>query len=661
MHPRDRPDMNRRVDGLAASPIRTARPELPAVVKSSPVSPDAPHKHPLLIPSSREYRTGAGTTNTQHDADIAAYILSLPPNNMDYGYQCATTSPGIQDNVENHTDHRMEDASAPQPPRTRLHRLNTFLRRGTLMSTSTDMTTASLRKALSGKSSGFITQVKRVLRSTMPVRSPDRTSPVTEVYPEADCPMPDSWVHDEQAPDEISCAPPLPGEFLIVDRILEHQAPCLGGLDYVHQTKNCLCRPAEAASASIWVSGTGLSERGARLLQPGAATVADFKEVDVFGNSLMHLLAARDADHAYILELATRDVPCRAKNTAGQTFLHLLDPSWLSDRDGTPLVALLRTFQRDPAFLLARDCYGRTLFHALRSKVDDPAPLARVLRALDVRLSRDAFGVVPSFEVETPAKPLRRAMTSVTNREAAAEAAPIPRSPPLRYESDLVIQKCLLAFVNQCYTESTLEDAQGRNGLHALAAAILSDTSIHLNAQGGGPRSSRKRKREAPGCKNELDSSTNRLELREGLMQELLDAGVNPNAYDGEGNTPLMAFCAQLPEDDDYKVPVSILQRLLDRGADPHARNRRGETALHVAVRRGRKLAVRTLVRAGANVHVRDASGRGVLDVCDDGMAMGGEEGEGGYMLMEACRAWLSGQGRAVQEPGVLGEWAAEE
>lgn len=650
--------MSRRVDALAASPIRSARPEFPAVVKSSPVQPDDPHRHPLLIPSSAECRTGAGTAISQHDADIAAYILSLPPNDMEYGgFQCAATSPGVQDDVANRTDQPMEDASAPQPPRTRLHRLNTFFRRGTLMSTSTDMTTASLRKALTGKSSGFITQVKRVLRSTMPVHSPDGTSPVAEVYPEDDCPMRDSWVHDEEAPDEISCAPPLPGEFLIVDRILEHQAPCLGDLDYVHQTKNCLCRPTEAASASIWVSGTGLSERGARLLQPGTATPADFNEVDVFGNSLIHLLAARDADHAYILQLAARGVPCYARNTAGQTFLHLLDPSWLSDRDGAPLVQLLRVFREDPEFLLARDRYGRTLFHALRSKIDDPAPLARVLRALNVRLSRDAFGVVPSFEAETPAKPLRRALTSVTSGGAAEEAASLPRSPRLRYETDFAIQGRLLAFVYQCRTEPHLEDAQGRNGLHALAAAVLSDTSVLLNAQGAGPHSSKKRKREAPGCKKELDSSTDRLELREGLTQGLLAAGVDPNAYDAEGNTPLMAFCAQLPEDDDYKVPVSILQRLLDRGADPHARNRRGETALHVAVRRGRKLAVRTLVRAGANVHVRDASGRGVLDVCDDGMAMEGE-GDGGYMRLEACRAWLSGQGRAVQDPGVLGEWA---
>lgn len=119
-----------------------------------------------------------------------------------------------------------------------------------------------------------------------------------------------------------------------------------------------------------------------------------------------------------------------------------------------------------------------------------------------------------------------------------------------------------------------------------------------------------------------------------------------------------MAFCAQVPDDDDYKVPVSILQLLLSRGADLHARNRRGETALHVAVRRGRRLAVRTLVNAGANVHVRDASGRSVLDVCDDGMAMGQGE-EVGYMRLEACRAWLSGPGSAVQDPSVLEEWAA--
>lgn len=670
MHPKTRTDMDRRIDALAASPIRTARPEFPplmsAAIKSSPVSPDAQKQTPL-VPSVDECRPDAGAVFTQHNPDITAYILSLPPNNVDHhGYQDAALSPGAQGDLANQTDQPMADADPLQPPRTRLHRLNTFLRRGTVMSTSTDMTSASLRKALSGKSSGFITQVKRVLRSTMPVHPPHGTSPIAEVYPETDGSMRNSWVHDEHAPEEITCAPPLPGEFLIVDRLLELQ-PCLGGLEYVHKTKNCLCRPTEAAGASIWMSETGLSERGARLVQPGTATLADFNEVDVFGNSLMHLLAARDVDHDYILQLTTQDVPCRARNSAGQTFLHLLDDSWLSDRDGARLVALLQGFRENPGFLLARDCYGRTLFHALRAKIGDPAPLARVLRDIDVRLSRDAFGDVPTCEVEMPVKPLRRAVTSVTSGDATDETlpSPFPRSPPLpRHESDLTAtQARLLAFVLNCPANPSQEDTDGRNGLHCLAAAILSDTSVVLKTQGAGtPQPSKKRKREE-GCKNALDSSRDRLELREGLLQGLLDAGVDANAYDGNGNTPLMAFCAQLPDDDDYKVPVSILQLLINRGADLHARNRRGETALHVAVRRGRKLAVRTLVNAGANVHVRDASGRGVLDVCDEGMAMGGEgdgDGEGGYMPLEACRAWLSsGQGKAVQDPGVLEEWEA--
>lgn len=654
--------MDRRVNALAASPTRTAMPDFPApmsaVVKSSPVSPDA-QKHLPLVPSADECRPGADTAFGQHDQHINAYILSLPTNNVDHGgYQYASFTPGVQDDFADQIDQPMTDADPPQPPRSGLHRLNTFFRRGTVMSTSTDVTTASLREALSGYSSGFVTQVKRVLRSTMPLQSARGTSPIAEVYPEADCPMRDSWVHDEHAPDEIICAPPLPGEFLIVDRILEQEPSCPGGLEYAHRTMNCLCRPTEAAGQSIWVSGTGLSERAAYLVQPGIATFTDFNEVDVFGNSLMHVLAARDADHRYVLDLVAGDVPCSARNTAGQTFLHLLDPSWLSN-DGTPLLRLLQAFRSEPVFLLARDCYGRTLFHALRSKIDDPAPLARVLRAFNVRLSRDAFGVVPSFEVEVQAKPLRRALTSVTNGDAARGAAAPPICPSLpRYDSALRTQQRLLAFVSECNDHPTLENSDGRNGLHALAATILSDTSVYLKVHGAGPQRSRKRKLDAPDCKKKLDSSEERLHLREQLLGGLLDAGVDPNAYDEYGNTPLMAFCAQVPDDDDYKVPVSILQLLLSRGADLHARNRRGETALHVAVRRGRRLAVRTLVNAGANVHVRDASGRSVLDVCDDGMAMGQGE-EVGYMRLEACRAWLSGPGSAVQDPSVLEEWAA--
>ncbi|KAG7126412.1 Acyl-CoA-binding domain-containing protein 2 like [Verticillium longisporum] len=122
-----------------------------------------------------------------------------------------------------------------------------------------------------------------------------------------------------------------------------------------------------------------------------------------------------------------------------------------------------------------------------------------------------------------------------------------------------------------------------------------------------------------------------------------------------------MAFVARLPEDGDHKGPVVILEKLIDNGARIEARNRQGETALHVAVRCGRKLAVRTLVKRGASVHARNAAGRSVLDVADSRMFWSRNQ-EKEYSHYEACRAWLSGEeARAVQQPTVAQEWAWRE
>ncbi|KAM5354437.1 hypothetical protein ACJ41O_001086 [Fusarium nematophilum] len=154
----------------------------------------------------------------------------------------------------------------------------------------------------------------------------------------------------------------------------------------------------------------------------------------------------------------------------------------------------------------------------------------------------------------------------------------------------------------------------------------------------------------------QTDSSFQKLSLRKSLLDGLLEAGVDTNHYNNDGNTVLMAFAARLPEDDDYKLPCQIIDTLVGAGAGVNARNRLGETALHIAVRTGHKLVTRTLVEAGANVHARDGEGRSVLDVADIKALHSKNVKE--YAHVEAARAWLSGlNARAVQNPTVKQEW----
>jgi ankyrin repeat protein len=112
-----------------------------------------------------------------------------------------------------------------------------------------------------------------------------------------------------------------------------------------------------------------------------------------------------------------------------------------------------------------------------------------------------------------------------------------------------------------------------------------------------------------------------------------------------------MAFVEHIPDnhDDKAKTLQALLETLVRSGdnskATMEARNRRGETALLIAARLGRKVALATLLEMGANVHVRDVDGRGVLEVLD--REVGGAKAKGDvslYARLEACRVLLTGR-----------------
>ena len=84
---------------------------------------------------------------------------------------------------------------------------------------------------------------------------------------------------------------------------------------------------------------------------------------------------------------------------------------------------------------------------------------------------------------------------------------------------------------------------------------------------------------------------------------------------DALGDSPILALlkCWEHSEDDEREIPT-LVKKLVSLGADIHMRDRKGDTALSVAVTRGLRPAVSTLMKLGASQYSRRYDGKTVMD-----------------------------------------------
>lgn len=127
------------------------------------------------------------------------------------------------------------------------------------------------------------------------------------------------------------------------------------------------------------------------------------------------------------------------------------------------------------------------------------------------------------------------------------------------------------------------------------------------------------------------------------ILERLLSGGVDVNAYNASGNTVLMEFVLHLPDYHNHNGTGSILYQLISHGAKLNARNRQGDTALHLAVCRGHKVAMATLVLSGAQVHARNRYLQSPLELIA-GLISATQDDIQTYSNFEACYAWLSSE-----------------
>ncbi|RMJ06649.1 hypothetical protein CDV36_013756 [Fusarium kuroshium] len=647
LHPRNEEDMGRRLDELALSPTRTTSSW--NSINSQARSPN--NSIPSLNPNP--------TPHLMRNNGISP-TLEVPPFNQ-FPTQQQQHIPNRSVPPQQHTQNRFvppqQARAAPNQQQNHDGVFQRFLRSTSFMSASTDCTTGTLHRLLNDYSDAYVKSVKRLVkRYTAPVSHRGASlSPISD-----DEPSDSTWMNDSDTPPPLPNGPDhLPGEFLLLDELFGQQPPCFAETEQ-HIKKSCLCRPNEQIQEPAWVTVRGLSNGAQRMVQYNNEGMK-VEDRDPFGNTILHLMAARGMkDHLFqALLLNPNPHILNAQNTAGQTLLHVLHRGWFYNE--TFLCELLRSLAQRNFDFGARDHYGRSFSHILLARDVSPGMRNFFLQICQYNSNctkRDAFNVTPTFA--EPTVGINRAYTQAMDLDPPVPASVAEEDDDAEpYHVSVVAREArLIEFISRASDNPGLEDAEGRNGLHCLAAATLSKSSVlhkHDLDEKGEPNDKPRRKDRTP---KDLDSCTERYNLRLSLLEGLLERHADPNHYDIHGYTPLMAFAAQLPEDDDYKVGGRILHKLVEAGADINARNRSGETALHVAVRCGRKLAVKQLVEDGASVHARDAAGRSVLDVADIKMkSLGGQDTEQ-YAHLEACRAWLSGQtGKAVQNPTVMQEW----
>ncbi|KAJ6785919.1 hypothetical protein PWT90_01293 [Aphanocladium album] len=649
LHPKTLEDMSRRVEQLALSPSRMSS-------RSSDTSFTRASSDP---PSSRFL-----PINVKTEGGISPTTLDVPPCSVGHWSLSAPTTPASY----NSGPQGWFPGQASQPPQNSAKSpkedadkmlFAPFLRRATVASASTTASSSSLKTVLSGYSTAYRGVVKGLMRrftGFSPLRS--HMSPVSE----ANSTVMD-WLDDNLAPIPYPGRPsPLPGDFLSIDQWC--QCSKMHGTAYQCCLEPDVGLPQQDSSPHLpWVTCSGLTQQGQRILK-GTIFDSDWHEVDSVGNTLLHFVAARGEPlvlYNAIWQPKAREI-LHATNTAHQTFLHVMSQKNMQTTDLlTFLVSALKTVDFD---IYAQDHYGRNFFHILRANNVSQIILDSLLDQNDIALwnTRDAFDMRP--------RPLDIQMIDSQVANSPPWEPVFPLEAAFEPEKSAVTQEVeLISFIRKAMTsDPTAEYTQGRNGIHCLAAAKLSltrgqaslDVPISSTSVAATFESS-SRGRQPAIVTDELkaDSSKAGLNLRLQTLRDLLDAGVQPNAYDANGNTPLMAFAAQLPEDGDYKIGPEILKLLIEKGANINARNRAGETALHIAVRCGRKLAVRTLFSKGANVHTRDSMSRGVLEMADAKLMAASEMNPPReYAHGEACRAWLSGQKNgAIQSPTVLTEW----
>lgn len=379
--------------------------------------------------------------------------------------------------------------------------------------------------------------------------------------------------------------------------------------------------------------------------------------LDRFHNTTLHIAAAMGADYSTLTGLIGESGDLNAVNTAGQTFLHVLDPRNLAKHENE-LPSLLSHISVLGFDFRKVDHQGVNVLQAMLQHRLHQVLVKMIFETLGSHLSRMAsrdnlgrtwqswllYLAQEAKERDTERSDALNELLWTFSRENSLNflaSLAFDKIPPILSDQD---HDELEDLINKALSEPLSEDSYGRNGLHCLAGARLRKSGY------------------GAGYKQLLLA---RRQIRQSHLSRLLNAGVDVNAYDKGGNQPLLAFLrsshilAEANEDD--REIESYVTMLVKAGANVNSRNRAGESALHVAVGLGIISATRVLLKLGANVHARQREGKSVITLgleAAQNMRQGMKLRKSLHIRIMTC-VNLARKGGAINSPTAFQEWHA--
>ncbi|EXJ71678.1 uncharacterized protein A1O5_05486 [Cladophialophora psammophila CBS 110553] len=283
----------------------------------------------------------------------------------------------------------------------------------------------------------------------------------------------------------------------------------------------------------------------------------DFDKVDVFGDGILHIAARYGATFDVLGQLLAQSSTSNRTNIYGESFLHLLDQSWLTDKVDH-FHRLLAIAGHQGFRYHSRDRHGRT-FLAMFLADDRLCTLTipQLLDALEAVLSSDERWL------------------------KVALLDPSQGWPRLIDRLKALIERVL----QNCVAASDFPIVRRCSAIHCrlldLENAIPELSSGQMSLQ--------------------------RLPLSKKSVWQRLQAGDDPDSYDENGHTWLMRIVQNIsaskisPQDG-----AELLKILLRAGADVRKRDPMDQTVLHHAASLGEHTAVNILIEHGADVNARN-------------------------------------------------------